>query len=219
MNEKINADLKSLRIIFDRNKLYILPVIIIITCAILFWQFVIPQFRALFIAQEEIRQAKQRLQALKENLSILTNTDEKSLDAQLKILNLALPPDKDFSAVLNSIYLTSQKTGVSLGSFSLQIGELLDTKKNSDSSVISLSIPINAGVTAVNSFVEIIGKTFPLSEVALIKIGNITSTIRLSFYYKPLGPYSYEADTRIISLNQKELNIIGTLRDFENVAP
>lgn len=218
MNEKINADLKSLKFIFDRNKPYILPIIIILVCTILFWQFVAPQFGILFTAQEEAKQASLKLQALKENLNVLVNTDEKSLDVQLKILNSALPLNKDFSGILNSIYYASQRTGVNLGSFSLQIGDILDTKKSDDFPSISLSIPINANAAGVSSFVEIISKTVPLSEVTLIKIRDITSTIRLSFYYKPLGLSSYREDERIIPLTQKGLSLINKLSGFENVS-
>ena len=83
MNEKINVDLKSLKFIFERNKSYILPSIIIVICIALFLQFVIPQFRILSLAQEEARLASLKLQILKENLNVVTNTDEKSLDSRL----------------------------------------------------------------------------------------------------------------------------------------
>lgn len=216
MNEKINADMKSLKFIFDRNKHYILPAIIILISIILFWQFVIPQFKILLTAREEARQASLKLQTLKENLNILTNTDEKSLDSQLKILNSALPLNKDFSGILNSIYLASQKSGIDLGSFSLRIGDLSDSKKQDDFPTISLSVPINADAAGVNSFVETINETAPLSEVTLIKIRNLTSTIGLSFYYKPLGLSSYREGARINPLTQKGLSMIQELGGFEN---
>ena len=218
MTSKINADLKSLKFIFDRNKPYLLPAIIILISIIVFLQFVVPQFKILFTAQEETKQASLKLQTLKENLNVITNTDEKSLDAQLEILNLALPLNKDFSAILNSIYLASQKTGVNLGSFSLQIGDLLDAKKKDDFPTITLTVPINANATAVNSFVATISKTVPLSEVTLIKIRDINSVIGLSFYYKPLGFTSYKEDTRINPLTQKGLSIINKLSGFENIS-
>lgn len=218
MNGKINADLKSLKFIFDRNKPYILPIVIILVCIILFWQFVIPQFKILFTAAEKAKQASLRLQTLKENLNVLTNTNEKSLDASLRILNLALPLNKDFSAILNSIYLASQKTGVNLGSFSLQIGDLSDAKKRDDFPTITLSVPINSNAAGVSSFVETISKTVPLSEVTLIKIRDINSVIRLSFYYKPLGFAGYKEDTHINPLTQKGLSLINKLSGFENTS-
>lgn len=216
---KINTDLKSLRFIFEGNKPYILPSIIIVVCIALFLQFVIPQFRILFAAQEEAKQASLKLQTLKENLNLLTNTDEKFLDARLKILNLALPLGKDFTGILNSIYLASQKTGVNLGSFSLQIGDLQDAKKNDDFPSISLSIPVNANAVGVSSFVETLSKTVPLSEVTIIKIRDIASSVKLSFYYKSLGLSNLKEDARINPLTQKGLGIINKISGFENISP
>ena len=215
---KINTDLKSLKFIFEGNKSYILPSIIIVVCIALFLQFVIPQFRILFKQQEEAKQASLKLQTLKENLNLLTNIDEKSLDVQLKILNLALPLSKDFSGILNSIYYVSQKTGVSLGTFSLQIGDLQDAKKNDDFPSISLSIPVNANAVGVSSFVETLSKTVPLSEVTIIKIRDIASSVKLSFYYKSLGLSNLKEDARINPLSQKGLSIIQELSSFENTS-
>lgn len=218
MNEKVNADLRSLKFIFERNKPYILPSIIIMVCIVLFFQFVIPQFRILQSAQEEAKQASLNLQTLKENLNILTNIDEKSLDEKLKILNLALPLSKDFSGILNSIYYASQKTGVSLGDFSLQIGDLHDTKKKDDYPSIDLIVPVTANAKGVNNFVAILNKTVPLSEVTVIKIRNVSSSIKLSFYYKSLGFSNLKEDIRISPLTQKGLEIINKLNLFENVS-
>lgn len=219
MNEKINPDFKSLKFIFERNKSYILPSIIIAVCIALFFQFVIPQFGILAAAQEEAKQASLKLQALKENLNVLVNTDEKSLDESLKILNLALPLNKDFSGILNTIYYASQKTGVTLGSFSLQIGDLKDSKKSSEFPVISLSIPINANAAGVNSFVETLSKTVPLSETTTIKIKNIASSVKVSFYYKSLDLDKLKGDERITSLTQKGLGVINKISGLENISP
>lgn len=218
MNEKINADLKSLKFIFDRNKHYILPAIVILISIILFWQFVIPQFNILLAAREEARQASLKLQTLKENLNILANTDEKSLDAQLKILNSALPLNKDFSGILNSIYNASEKTGVNLGSFSLQIGDLSDSKKKDDFPTISLSVPINSNAAGVSNFVETLSKTVPLAEITMIKIINIASSVKVSFYYKPLVFSNLKEDARIIPLTQKGLSMIQELSSFEDAS-
>lgn len=218
MNGKINADLKSLKFIFERNKSFILPSIIVMVCIIIFLQFVIPQFGILFAAQKEAKQASLKLQVLKENLNVLANLDEKSLDEQLKVLNLALPLNKDFTGILNSIYYVSQKTGVSLGNFSLQIGELAGTAKKEDFPSISLSVPVNANAIGVNSFVETLSKTVPLSQITLIKVGSITSLVKLSFYYKPLGFSKLKEDMRVNPISQKGLEIINRLSLFENIS-
>lgn len=216
MNGKINADLKSIKFVFDRNKPYILPYIIIFACIILFFQFVIPQLKTLFAAREQAKEASEKLEILKENLNVLANTNEETLDLQLKTVSLALPLNKDFSGILSSIYYASQKTGVGLGSFSLKVGDLSEPSNNDKFSTVSLSVPVNSNVDGVGSFVENIGKTVPLSEVTVIKIGERASVINLSFYYKPLDVVSIKEDIRINPVSQKGLALINKLSGFEN---
>ena len=89
MNEKINLDLKSLKFIFEKNKPYIFPGVVILACIILFFQFIIPQFNALLKTNQEARSASLELETLTEDLNILSNVDEKSLDSQSEIANRA----------------------------------------------------------------------------------------------------------------------------------
>ena len=218
MNEKINFDINSFKIIYARNKGLIFPTVIIFLCVLLFFQFVIPQFNTLFIAQKEVREATQKIEVLKENLNLLANTDENSLDSQFRILNLALPAGKDFSGVLNSIYYASQKIGASLGSFSFRIGDLSKSEKNEDFSTISLVVPVNAGAAAVNSFVETLAKSVPLSHVSFIKIGENSSSVNISFYYKPLGVSAPSDSDPIIPISQKGISLVNELNSFGNIS-
>lgn len=217
MNDKINLDIKSLKFILEKNKPFIFPCLIIIVCIVLFFQFIVPQLKSLLVVQEQAKGASLRLKTLKENLNILTNTDEDHLDSQLQVLNQALPFSKDFSGILSSIYFASQKTGVALGAFSLKIGDLSDSQKDSKFPIITMSIPINSGVVGASSFVDVIGKTVPLSEVTLVKIGDRVSTVALAFYYKPLG-LSNKEDFRVKPISQQGLLLIGRLKSFENVS-
>lgn len=216
MSEKINADLKSLKFIFNKNKPYILPIVIMLVSIMLFSQFVIPQFNALLVTRKEAKEASLKLEVLKENLDVLTNINEETLTSQLKILNLALPLNKDFIGILNSVYSTAQKTGVNLGGFSLKIGDISKSENGDNFPVVKLSAPINSTVTAINSFVETINKTVPLSEVYLVKVGNTSSMVSLSFYYKPLSTSNYSQDARISPISQKGLTLLSQLSEFGN---
>ncbi len=185
---------------------------------IIFFQFVIPQFGAFLKAQKEAKTASLRLTTLKGNLSILTNVNEEALDSQLKVLSSALPLNKDFIGILNAIYSTAQKTGVDLGSFSFKIGDLSKPENNDNFPVIRMTVPINSSIAAINSFVEAISKTAPLSEVYFIRVGNASSSIGLSFYYKPLGESNYAQDAPISPVSQKGLTIVSQLSEFNNIS-
>lgn len=218
MNKKINADLKLFKFIFNKNKPYIFPFVTILITIIFFFQFILPQFNVLFRARKEAGEMSLRLGVFKKNLTVLTNVDEQALDLQLETLNSALPLNKDFIRILNSLYVTAQKIGVDLGGFSISVGDLSKTGDGDSFPVIKLSVPIKAGITAVNNFVEIISKTIPLSEVYHIKIGDVSSMVSLAFYYKPLSASNYSQDSHIIPISQKGLTLLDQLYKFENTS-
>lgn len=217
MKEKTNASFGSLRFIYKRNKPFIISWAIILTCILIFFQFIIPQYKALLSVKQAIKDESSKLDTLKKNLNMLVNTNENSLNSQLGVLNQALPVEKDFDGILSSIYYASQKTDVSLGTFSLKIGELSNVLSGDKFPTISLSLPINGGGIAVGRFVEIISNTFPLSEVSLVKIGDKTSNVNLSFYYKPLDSKG-TIEASINPISQKGLSLIDKLESFENVS-
>lgn len=216
MNEKINTDLKSLKVIIDLNKFYIVPVVVILISIALFFQFIVPQYNALIVAKEEAKKESQKLEILKKNLDVLGRIDENSLDSQLAILSLALPLNKDFAGILNSIYYVSQKTGINLGNFSIQIGDLSKSEDLDKFPTIKLSIPIEADIVAINSFIDTLNKTLPLSEVSAVKATNISSTINLAFFYKPLGSTVSDVENVVNPLTQEGLLLIDKLSGFEN---
>lgn len=214
MSQKINTDLNSLKFIFNKNKLFIIPIAIIIISIILFFQFIIPQFNGLLEIIEESKDVSAQLEVQKANAAVLSNISEESLSSQLVTLTLALPPSKDFIGILNSVYSSAQKTGVNLGSFSFDVGDLSKTETNEEFPVAKLSIPVKSGVTEINDFVGLISETFPLSQVNLIKIGNTASSVDLSFYYKPVDESGYKTNTRVKPISQKALDLINKLSEF-----
>jgi hypothetical protein len=219
MNEKINTDIKSLKFIFNKNRSYIIPIVIILISIILFFQVVIPQFGMLLATEKQAKEASLKLKTLKANMDVLTNINDDILNSQLQTLSLALPLNKDFIGILNSVYSTAQRTGVSLGAFSFKIGDISGSESKDNIPLVKLSVPINSDVTAISSFVETISETLPLSEVYEVKVGEISSTVSISFYYKPLGASTYNPDVGISPVSQKGITIINQLKGFETIFP
>lgn len=214
MNGRIDTDLKSIKFIFERNKFYIAPVTIMLICVILFFQFILPQFNMIFTAKENAREDLLKLDTLEENLRVLSGVDESSLDAQLEILNLALPSEKDFDGILNSINSSGVKAGAILGAYSFAVGDLSGVPGTDKFPTIQLSVPVNSDASSVNEFLGAISKSLPLSEISLVRIGGKTSTVNLSFYYKPAFSGSFK-NFRISPLSPKGLSLIEQLRGFK----
>jgi hypothetical protein len=214
MNRKINLDLISLKFIYNKNRSYIFSIGMILISIILFFVFVIPQFKALLQAQKEVKELSEKMEISKANLNMITNISDNVLNSQYDVLVSALPLSKDAITILNSIYGVAQKAGVNLGSFSFSVGDLYKSEKGDNFPVVRLSVPINAGIREVNTFIEIMSKTFPLSEVGAASIKDSSAIVSLAFYYKPAPAYS--PDNKLSSISQKGLNLVKQLDGFRN---
>lgn len=218
MGGQLDLELKTLKFIYSRNKQYIASLSVLFICILLFLQFIVPQFQMIFTAKEQAKEDLLQLSALKENLRILSSIDESSLDSQMNILNRALPSDKDFDGILNSINSSARNASANLGTFSFQVGSLSESAGIDRFPSIKVSVPVNSAVSAVNKFLEEISRSLPLSEVSLVKIGDKSSNVDLSFYYRPFTFPNGKNNLRISPLSPKALLLIDQLKSFEKTS-
>ena len=221
MEEKVNVDVSSLIVIFNKNKSYILPVVVIIISVLLFLQFAIPQFNALFKAREEAKTTLAKIKKLKENLAVLSNIDDNVLDSQLNTLSLALPLRKDYIGVLDTINSVAKETNVSVGGFSLEIGDI-SKSENSESffPMIRFSAPINTDILGTFRFINGIGKTaVPLSNVYYVNAGKESASVGLAFYYMPISSISnLNPDATIVPVSKDGLALIDQLIGLQKIS-
>jgi len=215
METGLNIDLATLKFLYKRYKEFTIPAVVILVCFILLIKFIMPQFQAVFSLSREAKKDLRSLSVLKNNLNVLSRLNDSALNPQLQIVNAALPTNKDFIGIINAISFASSIAGVSVGDFALQIGDILNVPTdNNKFSSISLNLSINGSIDDINKFIEALYKTLPLSEVSSINMGNTSSSVAVSFYYKPLPPISYSDGAPINLIPNSGLKIIDTLSNF-----
>lgn len=215
MNNKIKATVNAFRPLVMQYKAFLVPVVIIIICSALLVKVIYPQFQSIFVLHQEATKAKEKLSVLKNNFSLLSELSDSTLDSQLKIVNAALPTNKDFIGIINAISYASSINGVSVGDFTLQIGDLsqqpTDTTKFSS---ISLNLSVNGNIDDINNFLSALSATLPLSEVTSINLGTFVSSVTVNFLYKPLPPVNYSDSTPIKPIKSASLKLINELSTF-----
>lgn len=217
MDKKVNLDIKSLKLIYERDKPFIVPLIVIIVCIILVVKVELPLLQNFNKVKEDSKKASFELSNLKKDLSVIEDLDENSLSQQLTLLNKALPINKDFIGILDAVYLASQKTGISLGEFSFQVGDLNKFDQGQDKfPSIKLSVTALNNIRSVNNFIESISKTLPLSYISMVKSGDKTTQIDIFFYYKKLANFLPKGDMRIEPLSSQKLSTIKEISEFNN---
>ena len=155
MNKKVNLNAEILKTIYEENKEFLLPIGVIFTSILLLIFFIFPEFNGYFQKREAVLMEQEKLNNLKESLSAISSIDDSILSQDLEIVSRALPPNKDFAAILNAISQAASVTGVSLGDFEFQIGDITKTNTTPASTPsIKISLNITADTLSTVAFLK-----------------------------------------------------------------
>jgi hypothetical protein len=204
--------MEVLKALYAENKEFLLPIGTIFISILLLIFFIFPQINGFFQKQNQAAVERGKLNNLEESLSTLSSIDDSSLDRNLEIVSKALPPNKDFAAILNAISQAAQVTGASLGDFEFQIGDITKTNTiptGTPSIKISLNISADASVTI--AFLKELEKNVPISQVAGAKSSGSFAAIEILFYYKPFPPQGTTDPEKIRPVTSENQKIIDEL--------
>src|SRR3990167_958634 len=108
----LNLNISLVNILYRQYKEFIIPIVAIIVSIILVVIIVIPQTQGLLQNQEELKKEQEKLTVLKNNYNLLVNMDEAQVTSNLQSLTKALPPNKDFVGVINTISYNSVRSNI-----------------------------------------------------------------------------------------------------------
>ena len=220
MNDDVWIGKKNLRFWYYRYKdspyfSFSIIGITIVVCLILIVQIIIPQLQTWFSIRDEVVATRERISVLRNNLAFMGSLDRTLLNTQLETATAALPPQKDFSAILNAIFESALQSGVSLGDFSFNVGNVSAAAagkpgdaSQKDLSSIEVTLVLSSNLDGAKRFLTKIKEKLPLSEVVKLE-GNLQSTtVTIRFFQKPFAKIVYQ-DTQplppVSSVNQQLL--------------
>lgn len=213
--KKINIDRLALEQLYKKYKDYLVPILAIIICFFLLVSITIPQVGILSEKQQQYNLEKTKLQILTNNYNILAGLNDITLNSQFGLALNALPSTKSFTGILNSISLAANKSGVFLGDYEFQVGDLskFPTGKNVPS--LELTLFINGGASETTRFVNELYNSLPISEVTNIQVSNNRSSVIAIFYYKPFAS-TKDSYLPIAPLSKNYLEIINKISLWNN---
>ena len=103
MNKKINIDLLTLKTLLSDYKPFLTPLFTIFSCFLVFLVFILPQANEFLSSQKTVNEEKTKLNNLRGNLQTLQNLSDGVLGNQYELVSYALPPEKNFEAIINSL--------------------------------------------------------------------------------------------------------------------
>lgn len=211
---------KGLFIIFyNKNKIYLLPIAVLLISIIMFFYVIVPQFKQYLAQKEKLDIETQKLQVLKNSFNYLTSLDSIQVESDLKLLTKALPIEKDVMGIMTAISAVSSKTGMGIDSYRFAPGNLSKIIKEETaifpSIIMELKLEGNGNV--FKNFLTELYRTVPILDVLDIKYKGNTGVLILAFYYKPLPPENISDDKIVNKLSNKDKKLIKDFYFWNNL--
>lgn len=199
---------------YKDSPLYLSSVIgtIFVVSFLLLWKVVIPQVDAFISVSNEVQNTKDRITILKNNITYLTSLSSVELDNELQLAFGALPSEKDFAGIIDAIGASALKSGVVVNDYSIAVGELATpSAKLKQYYSVDLALTVNGNKDASKDFLNQIQNTLPVAQVKTVSLTEDSSSMKISFYFKPFPKGTYKATQPITAIPQKAAAIVNTI--------
>jgi hypothetical protein len=211
---------------FRDSEYYSLVVIgfTLLICFVLIFNIIVPEVTHWFSIRDEVIATRQRISILQQNINFINNQDKGVLNTQLQTVSHALPPEKNFSYMLNAISNSAATSGVSLNDYAFQVGNVTTGQSNAGDvqrkglSTIEITVVVNGSVDSVRRFIQSLNKNLPLSEVTSVNGTGENVAVRLQFYQKPFANVNFTGETPLTGLPAKKEELLQTISNWDNTS-
>ncbi len=184
---------------------------------------VIPQFTNMGEQREAVNIVQERINTLEQSNSVLKQTDSAKLAEDLRLVNRALPNNKNIVSIFSTISHLASESNIALEGFTIKVGELYtkDEGKQKDQmknevGVPTLDVVISIGMDDSRDIVEFTNKlykTLPVAQIKTLDTRENKGTLEISFYYRAFNFDNLNTD-RIPKYEAEYGDTITTLRSW-----
>ncbi len=217
----------SIRFLYYRYKdspyySFIILFVVICVCFILIFSIIIPQVHNWFSIRDETIATQGRIATLRHNLDFISHqVNRATLEDNRQLTLMALPVDKDFGDIINSVAIASVKAGVSVDDFNFSPGQISKTSggstgSGSDLSDTKVTLSLTGGVKEVKKFIAEINEKLPINDIESVDMGNSGSTISIVFFSKPYKASVIHEDEPIEIISAENGKLLGILSEWSS---
>lgn len=219
MDLKINLDIESLKTVYQDYKNYLIPLGIIFVCIVLLIMIILPQLTLISDTQQKKEEEVNKLNILNTNLVQLESINDGALSDYVSTVTLALPIQKNFESVLGAISSAANVSGVLVGDYQFQVGDISHPPKAGGGKFpsIEISLSLTSDVDSTLRFMDEIYRTVPLAEVKGVSVSGDSTTIDLVFFFKPLPPSGIDPTIQFRKITPKDKNLLNEIFKYNNV--
>lgn len=221
---------KSLKFLYFRYKdssaftLSVIGVSFLVVLVLIF-KVLLPQVNNWFSIRQEVATTRQQIQTLASNISFVGSLSDDTLNQDLKTVSEALPSEKSFIGILNSISDSAVKSGVLVDDYTFNLGVIsgADTPATVSETLspTQITIVVEGSLSDITSFLKELEQKTPLTQVQNVSFARGSATVILTYYYKPFSRISFDDTAAIQPFPKSTTDLIKQLdswRPTSNVA-
>ena len=227
MKHEVWRGQSSLRFLYYRYKdssyyLFFVLFVVIFVCFILIFNIIIPQVNNWFSIRDETIATQGRIATLRQNLDFISHqVNRTTLENNRQLALRALPVDKDFGDIINSVAIAAVKAGVSVDDFNFSPGQISNISAGSvspgyDLSDTKVTISLTGGVEGVKKFITEVNRELPLNNIENVDMGNGRSTISIVFFSKPYKAAVIHGDEPIKIISAENGKLLAILSEWSS---
>lgn len=222
---------------FSNNKssFFISPFIVLIFCLGMALMFIKPKAEEIFQLRDNITAETERIVRLTEKENFLRSLNETALSDDLKILETALPSDKDVPSFMSTVNLLATEASISVTTISLSPGKIsTDTAKvnrgekliasDENATKLPINLTIEGSYDSVKNFITRMARAMPLQTVQSINFtrtadkegifGLLSSKFFLSIHYKLMPKTIGKISDPLEEITKEEENLLSELVNY-----
>ena len=208
---------ESLVSYYYENKDYLIPFVILLSSALLFLLFIVPQLLAFPSKKSERDVEITKLKKIEEARDILENANTLKLDRDVKIASQALPSDKNFELVLSAITVAANLSNTQVNKY-LFVEDTIDSSASEpELPKMNFEISILGDVRQSVKYMDELYKTYPISDITEIDHKEGATKLKVSFYYNPLTEIKSEDGVLVRNFSQKENEALRQISGWNDV--
>ncbi|MEK9176419.1 MAG: hypothetical protein AAB520_03180 [Patescibacteria group bacterium] len=201
--------------LYYQYKEFIVPIAAIVISVLLIFIILIPQISSFSVKKAQRDQEMVKLNELNKVASLVVNANQDILASNLSLATGALPTDKDFESILNTMSAVANSSNVSISSYQFS-GDDPGLGKIKKIPTLNFDLNITASPEQGIIFMDNLYKAFPLSEIISINSSSNSTRISLSFYYKPFQPVGPSDEISLREMNNVESAALKTISEWNN---
>lgn len=213
---KLSISSNTFKVIYYKNKDYILPLFIFFISIAVFFGFLMVQIQEFYTFKTEEDALKGRIIEYQNKLRLISNLDENKLKKDLNMTYLALPPEKDYAGILYGISRAGDLSGVTLSDYSFSVGDL-STKSAEVSPLPSISInfTVKANVDGTKKFIKSLYEAFPLATILSVSLNKDSANILTNFYYKASSYAAFDIGLPIKEITSEQNLVLEKISSWK----